>query len=131
VNTCEILKDAETIAVVGISSNSTKTSRNIARYLVKAGYRVVGVNPTCNEDELEGVKIYKNLRDIPHPVDIVDVFRRSEDIPALIADVIEIKPKALWLQSGIRNDEAVKPVADSRIIVIQDTCIFVAHSSCF
>ena len=129
-DTCEILKHADTIAVVGISSDSNKTSRSIAGYLAKAGYKVFGVNPNCKSTELEGIPIYKSLTDIPVPIDIINVFRRSGDIPDLIPDVLAVNPKVLWLQSGIRNDEAVKPVIDRGIIAIQDTCIFVEHSRC-
>ena len=127
---CEILKNAETIAVVGISTNPNKTSRNIARYLVSQGYKVVGVNPNCDSEELDGIKMFRNLQDIAGKIDIVDVFRRSEDIPGIIDDVLAIEPDVLWLQLGIRNDEAVKPVSDKGIKVVQDECIYVRHSHC-
>lgn len=130
-NNCEILKNAVTIAVVGISSNPDKTSRNIARYLVKSGYKVYGINPNSEGEDFDGIKIYASLRDINESIDIVDVFRKSQDIPDLIEDVLEIKPKVLWLQAGIRNDAAVKLVEEAGITTIQDTCIYVEHSGCF
>lgn len=130
-DTCKILEDARTIAVVGISSNPGKTSRNIARYLVKAGYEVFGVNPNHAGKEFGGIKIYENLEAIPGKIDIVDVFLRSEKINEIIDNVLAVKPKVLWLQLGIRNDEAVKPAEDAGITVIQDTCIYVEHSGCF
>ena len=130
-NICEILKDAETIAVVGISNNPSKTSRQIAAYLLHAGYNVVGVNPTIDENEIGRIKMFKSLLDIPHKVDNVNVFRRSEDIPELIPDVLKINPKVLWLQLGIYNHDAVKPATKKGITVIQDTCIYVEHSNCF
>lgn len=128
INKCEILKNSKTIAVFGISSNSDKTSREIAGYLKKNGYEVVGVNPTISE--AGDIDVYPSLKDIPFDIDIVDVFRRSEHIPDMIEDVLAKKPKVLWLQLGIRNDEAVKPVIDAGITTIQDTCIKVTHSHC-
>ncbi len=128
---CDILKNAGTIAVVGISTNPNKTSRNIARYLVSQGYKVVGVNPNCNSEELDGIQMFKSLKDVPVKIDIVNVFRRSEDIPDIIGGVLEVNPGVLWLQLGIKNDEAVKPVSDAGIKVVQDECIYVQHSHCF
>ncbi|PKL89123.1 MAG: CoA-binding protein [Ignavibacteriae bacterium HGW-Ignavibacteriae-2] len=130
-NYCEILKDAKTIAVVGLSTNPNKTSRNIARYLVAAGYKVYGVNPACKERELDGIPVFENLKEIPEKIDIVDVFRRSEDIPQIIPDVININPKVLWLQLGIKNDEAVKPISKKGITVVQDECIYIQHNNCY
>lgn len=125
---CDILKNTKKIAVYGISHDPSRTSREIAEYLVRNGFEVVGVNPSISD--ANGIKVYPNLRDIPFEVDVVDVFRRSEFIPELIDDVIAIKPKALWLQQGIRNDEAVKPVIDAGIETVQDTCIAVMNSLC-
>ncbi|MFZ1290801.1 MAG: CoA-binding protein [Melioribacteraceae bacterium] len=127
---CEILKNSKTIAVVGISSNPMRTSRNIADYLVRNGYNVVGVNPNRNFMDADGIKVYNSLREIPHKIDIVNVFRRSEDIPEIITDVNEIMPKVLWLQLGIRNDNAVQSCIENGITVVQDSCIKVEHSYC-
>lgn len=125
---CEILKNTKRIAVYGISHDPSRTSREIAEYLVRNGFEVVGVNPAISE--AGGIKVYPTLRDIPFEVDVVDVFRRSEFIPELIDDVIAIKPKVLWLQQGIRNDEAVQPVIAAGIKTVQDACIAVMHSLC-
>ncbi len=130
IDICEILKRSKTIAVVGISSNPMRTSRDIADYLVANGYDVVGVNPNKNFNDANGIKVYNSLLEIPHKIDIVNVFRRSEDIPFIIHDVLNIKPDYLWLQLGIRNDAAVKDVVEQGIQTIQDTCIKVAHSFC-
>jgi predicted CoA-binding protein len=127
---CEILKNSKTIAVVGISSNPMRTSRNIADYLVRNSYNVVGVNPNRNFNDADGIKVYNSLREIPHKIDIVNVFRRSEDIPEIITDVNEIMPKVLWLQLGIRNDNAVQSCIEKKITVVQDSCIKVEHSYC-
>ncbi|MCB0731148.1 MAG: CoA-binding protein [Ignavibacteriae bacterium] len=128
---CEILKTSKTIAVVGISSNPSRISRNIALYLLRNGYNVVGVNPNMNFNNADGIVVYNSLKEIPHKIDIVNVFRKSEDIPFIMDDVLEIMPKTLWLQLGIRNDDAVEKVLNKGVNVIQDSCIKVEHSFCF
>jgi len=130
IDTCKILKEATNIAVVGFSKNKSKTSRQIAMFLKSVGYQIFAVNPTIDEMEIEGVPVFKSLLEIKQRIDIVNVFRRSEDIPEIIEDVLAIKPKVLWLQLGIWNDAAVKPVKDSNITVIQDTCIYVEYNNC-
>jgi predicted CoA-binding protein len=127
---CEILREAKTIAVIGFSKNKSKTSRQIAMFLKSVGYEILAVNPTIDEKEIEGIKIFKSLSEIKAQIDIVNVFRRSEDIPEIIDDVLFKKPKVLWLQLGIRNDIAVQPVLTAGIKVIQDTCIYVEYNNC-
>lgn len=127
-DTCEILKSYKTIAVVGVSRNATRTSRMIVDYLLNAGYNVVGVNP--GKPQIDGLEVYASLKDIPYPIDIVDVFRKSEDIPQIIPDVLAVNPKVVWLQLGIRNDEAIKPCVAKGIIAIQDKCIKIEHGYC-
>lgn len=127
---CKILKEAKTIAVVGISRNADRTSRQIASALVNKGYKVYGVNPGADGKVFDGIQVYSSLNKIPEKIDIVDVFRRSEDIPQIMDSVLEVEPKVLWLQQGIRNDEAVKPAQEKGIDVIQDTCIAVMYSYC-
>ncbi len=122
----KILTDAETIAVVGISRNPRKTSREIADFLLEKGYQVVGVNPKF-EGKINNIDVYPSLADIPFEIDIVDVFRKSVDIPGIIDDILKKNPKTLWLQLGIKNDKAVKPVKDKGINVIQDSCIKVLY----
>jgi hypothetical protein len=125
---CEVLRNAKTIAVVGLSDNPNRISRQIAESLVDNGYKVVGVNPNIqNAGEIE---IYPNLASIPFPIDIVNVFRRSETIGELIPDILKVNPKTLWLQLGIRNDDAVKPVLSKGITTIQDKCIAVYYNMC-
>jgi predicted CoA-binding protein len=126
---CEIIKSAKTIAVFGISRDKYKTSRQIAEFLLSKDFKVVGVNPAT--PVIDGIPVYKSLKDIPFKIDIVDVFRRSEFIPDLIPDINEIKPKVLWLQLGIRNDEAISKLKDENIKVIQDACIAIQHNFCF
>lgn len=126
---CEILEKSKNIAVVGISSNPNRTSRIIADFLVRKGYKVVGVNP--GKPKIDGMDVYANIRDIPFSIDIVNVFRKPEDIPQVIPDVLAVNPKVLWLQLGIRNDEAVEPVIKKGIETIQDRCIKIEHGMCF
>ena len=125
---CDILKETKNIAVYGISSDPDKTSRSIARFLVEQGFNVVGINPALSE--VEGIKVYPKLTDVPIDIDLVDVFRRSEYIGDLIPDVLAKRPKVLWLQLGIRNNEAVKPAIDAGIDIIQDKCIYIEYKRC-
>ncbi len=128
-NLCEILKESKTIAVVGISGNPARTSRQIAEFLLRKGYKVVGVNPSI--ERAGEIEVYKSLTEVPFDIDIVDVFRRSEFIPDLIPDVLKKQPKTLWLQLGIYNDQAVRPVIEAGIETVQDTCIMVTYNACF
>ena len=126
--TCEILKEAKTIAVIGISNKPGRDSGRIALFLKDRGYNVMGVNPV--QKDFEGIKIYQKLTDIEQDIDIVDVFRNSNSIPDLIPDVLIKKPKVLWLQLGIKNDEAVKPAEEEGIQVIKDKCIAIEYNFC-
>ena len=126
--TCEILKETKTIAVVGISNKPGRDSGRIALFLKDRGYNVIGVHPV--QKNFEGIKIYQKLTDIEQDIDIVNVFRNSNSIPGLIPDVLIKKPKVLWLQLGIRNDEAVKPAEEEGIQVIQDKCIAIEYNFC-
>src|SRR3954468_25028920 len=100
----QLLTDATTIAMVGASSDPDKASHGIMRKLQHAGYRVIPVNP--HETEILGERSYPSLLDVPGRIDIVDVFRRAEDTPAIADDAVTIGAKALWLQTGIVSDEA-------------------------
>jgi len=121
----DILKKYKTVAVIGMSKNPEKDSNRIPAYLMKNGYRVVPVNPTA--DEILGTKSYKRLTDVPGEVDIVDVFRPSEDVPNYVQDVIQKKPKVFWEQLGIHNPEAEEKIAAAGIKVVYDRCMFVEH----
>lgn len=125
---CRILSEAKTIAVVGLSDNQDRTSRQIAELLVSKGYKVVGVNPMIKK--AGEIAVYPNLTAVPFDIDIVDVFRRSETIPEIIEDLLLKTPKTLWLQQGIRNDAAVKPIIEKGIYTIQDKCIAVYYNLC-
>ncbi len=128
INICKLLKNSKRIAVIGLSRNPDKISRIIAEFLIDKGYEVFGVNP--NFSEIDKIKVFPKLTDIPYDIDIVNVFRKSDDIPEIIPEVLEKNPKSLWLQQGIRNDMAVKPVVEKGILTIQDKCIMVYYNYC-
>src|SRR3989304_123936 len=102
-----ILKQTKTIAVVGLSDKPDRDSYQIASYLQQQGYRIIPVNPRVNE--VRGEKAYPSLRDVPDPVDVVDIFRRSEDVPPIVEDAIAIGAKVVWVQSGIVTQGAAPP----------------------
>ena len=122
----QLLTDAATIAMVGASSNPEKESHSIMQRLQKAGYRVIPVNP--RETEVLGERAYASLADVPGHVDIVDVFRRAEDTPGIADDAVKIGAKALWLQTGIVNEEAAARAKAGGLIVVMDACIGATHS---
>jgi predicted CoA-binding protein len=121
-----LLTDASTIALVGASSKPDKASYGIMRRLQRAGYRVIPVNP--HEAEVLGERSYPSLLDIPEPVDIVDVFRRPEDTPAIADEAVKIGAKALWLQTGIVNEDAATRASAGGLAVVMDACIAASHS---
>lgn len=121
----ELLREARTIAVVGASSKPERASHGVTQKLIAAGYRVLPVNPS--ETEILGLPAYRSLADVPGPVDVVDVFRRSEDTPAIADEAIAIGAKALWLQVGISSEEAAAKATAAGLTVVMDACIAVAH----
>ncbi|MGO9570949.1 MAG: CoA-binding protein [Desulfomonilaceae bacterium] len=115
----QLLTDLRTIAVVGISTDPRKDSHMVAAYLKKHGYRIIPVNPGA--DEVLGEKSYPDLRAIPEPVDIVDVFRRPEFLPEIAEQAVAIHAKVLWMQKGISNEEATRIARQGGLTVIEDT----------
>jgi predicted CoA-binding protein len=122
----ELLTNATTIAIVGASSNPDKASYGIMQKLQKAGYRVIPVNP--RETEILGERSYPSLIDVPERIDIVDVFRRAEDTPAIADDAVTIGAKALWLQTGITSEDAAARAKAGGLTVVMDLCIGATHS---
>jgi predicted CoA-binding protein len=122
----QLLTNASTIAMVGASSNPDRPSNGIMRKLKNAGYRVIPVNP--NETTVLGERAYASLADVPERIDIVDVFRRAEFTPAIAAEAVKVGAKALWLQSGVVNDEAAAKAEAGGLAVVMDACIGVMHS---
>ncbi len=121
----QVLRSAKTIAVVGLSSNPMRASHGVAEYLKGAGYRIIPVNP--NETEVLGEKAYARLEDVPGPVDIVDAFRRAEEVPAVAESAIRIGAKVLWMQLGIENAEAAEKARGAGLVVVEDSCLMVEH----
>src|ERR671929_480068 len=119
------------IAVVGVSKNEEKPSHQVPKYLVEHGYNVIPVNPTLSE--VLGRKAYPTIADIPEKVDIVDVFRKSEDIPAVINDALKKKDviKVFWMQLGIYNEDAEKKAKENGIDVVYNRCMLVEHERLF
>ena len=122
----QLLVQAKTIAIVGASSNPERASYDIMQQLQRVGYRVIPVNP--REAEILGERSFASLAEIGEPVDIVDVFRRPEDTPAIADEAVAIGAKALWLQTGIANDEAAVRAEAGGLKVVMDTCIAATHS---
>lgn len=121
----DILKKYKTIAVIGMSKNPEKDAYRIPDYLMKNGYTVIPVNPSA--DEILGQKSYKRLSEVPGPVDIVDIFRPSDDIPNYVSDIIEKKPKVVWEQLGIHNADAEEKITAVGIKVVYDRCMYQEH----
>ena len=124
-----VLRNNRMIAVVGLSANWYRPSYFAAKYMQEHGYRVIPVNPMYAE--VLGEKCYKSLRDIPEKVDIVDCFRKSEEIPALAADAIAIGAKVLWMQLGVRNAEARTKAEAAGLEVVEDHCVKIEHARLF
>ncbi len=121
----QILRGVKTIAVVGLSSNPMRASYGVAEYLKTAGYRIIPVNP--NETEVLGEKAYARLEDIPEQVDVVDVFRRAEEVPAVAESAIRIGAKVLWMQLGIENAGAAEKAREAGLVVVENACLLVEH----
>ena len=115
-----LFETVRTIAVVGCSPRPERAGHYVARYLQELGYRIIPVNP--GQSEILGEKCYASLRDIPEPVDMVDCFRRAEDIPPVVEDAIAIGAKFVWMQLGIVNEEAAQRAMATGIEVVMDRC---------
>ncbi|KPL01611.1 MAG: CoA-binding protein [candidate division Zixibacteria bacterium SM23_73_2] len=121
----DILTQATTIAVVGLSTNLSRASFRIANYLKRRNYRIIPVNPKY--PQILGEKPYAKLADVSEKVDIVDIFRRPEHIMPIVEDAIQIKAKVVWMQEGISNPQAAKKAMESGITVLMDRCIYKEH----
>ena len=121
----EILKKYKTIAVVGLSSNAMRPSYGVTEYMQSAGYRIIPVNP--NETEVLGEKSYAQLEDVQEKIEIVNVFRRAENVPPVVESAIRIGAKVVWMQLGIENEEAAAKARAAGLAVVEDACILVEH----
>jgi predicted CoA-binding protein len=117
-----ILRDVNTIAMVGASTNWNRPSYFAMKYLQEKGFRVIPVNPRSAGEELLGEKVYASLKDIPEPVDMVDIFQRADRVPAVVEEAIEIGAKIVWMQLTVRHDEAAKTAEEAGLTVIMDRC---------
>jgi uncharacterized protein len=121
----EILLSAKTVASVGLSANQEKESYWIAAYLKEQGYRIIPVNPTATE--ILGEKAYPDLSSLPDRVDVVQVFRKPEDVPPVVEEAIKVGAKVVWMQEGIRHEEAAKKAREAGLQVIMDACMRATH----
>jgi predicted CoA-binding protein len=121
----EILKNYKSIAVVGLSSNPARPSFEVTEYMQSVGYRIIPVNP--NEREVLGEKSYARLEDVPGKIEIVDVFRRAEDVPPVVESAIAVGAKVVWMQLGIENAEAAQRARAAGLVAVEDACILVEH----
>ena len=124
----DLLKSSRTVAVVGLSDRPYRTSRSIAGFLQGSGFRIFPVNPELKGPVL-GEEPYGLVEEIPEPVDIVDVFRRSEKVMPTARDAVAAGAKALWMQSGVVNEEAASYARENGLTVVMDRCIMVDYAS--
>ena len=120
-----LLEQSRTIAIVGLSPDEQRASHGVARYLQAHGYRIVPVNPRCTE--VLGERCYASLEEIPFPVDVVDVFRRSEEVLPIARSAVAIGARCLWQQLGVVNTEADAIATANGLVSVMDRCIKVDH----
>lgn len=121
----ELLNDAKTIAVVGLSSDATRASYSVSRYMQSQGYRIIPVNP--NETSVLGEKAYPVLEDVPDKVDVVDIFRRSDEAGRHVDEAIRLGVRAVWLQEGVIDEQAARRAHEAGLAVVMDRCILKEH----
>lgn len=119
---CALLKSIKTIAVVGLSPNATRPSYGVSKAMQEFGFRVIPVHPAAQE--ILGEKVYPSLKDIPHPVDLVDVFRSAEFIDGVVDECLALGVKAIWIQEGIVNEAAAARALAGGMTVVMDRCIY-------
>lgn len=122
----QIIQNAESVALVGVSANPIRSSNFVAAYLVRTPFRTYPVNPAY--EEVLGKETYPSLADLPEVPDIVDIFRRRDAIPEVVDQAIEIGAKVVWFQLGLRHDEAARKAADAGLKVVQDRCLKIEHA---
>jgi predicted CoA-binding protein len=125
----DLLESSKVIAVVGLSSRTSRPSYGVSRYMQSAGYRIIPVNP--GETEILGERCYARLEDIPEHVDIVNIFRRPEAVPEIVESAIRIAARAIWMQEGVENEAAAARAREAGLFVVMDRCIFKDHHARF
>jgi predicted CoA-binding protein len=123
----ELLKNARTIAVVGLSDSPMRTSYGVSKYMQAQGYKIIPVNPQI--DASLGEKSYVSLSEIPEKIDLVNVFRRPEHVPEVVDEAIRLKLPAIWLQEGVIHEAAAKKARKAGIFVVMDRCIYKEHAA--
>ncbi len=125
----DILKSVHTVACVGVSSNPEKPSYGIFQYLTEAGYQIVPVNPTA--PDIMGRPSYPDVSSIPQKIDVVQVFRKPEDVPPVVEQAIQAGAKVVWMQEGIVNEQAAKQAEAAGLKVVMDRCMMKTHQRLF
>jgi predicted CoA-binding protein len=121
----DILKESRVIAVVGLSANPEKASYRVAAYLKSCGYKIIPVNP--GENDILGEHCHASLSSIPEKVDVVDIFRRAEDVPTVVEEAIGIRARTVWMQLGIVNEAAAEKARRAGLTVVMNACLMVEH----
>lgn len=120
-----ILKNYRVVAVVGLSSDPARPSYRVAEYLQEHGYRIIPVNPSCQN--ILGEKCYPSLKEIPFPVEVVDIFRKVDAIPAIVEEAIQVRAKAVWMQLELVEPESAQKAREAGLQVVMDHCLKVEH----
>ncbi len=121
----EILNSSRVVAIVGLSANPDRPSYMVASYLKENGYKIIPVNPSVGE--VLGEVCYPDISSIPEPVDVVDIFRRSEEVPAIVEEAIKIEVRSVWMQEGVINEEAAARAKEAGLTVVMDKCMLKEH----
>jgi predicted CoA-binding protein len=121
-----VLRNSKTIAVVGLSNNRMRASYGVSEYMQSAGYKIIPVNP--QETEVLGEPCYATLDQVPGPIDIVDIFRRSEFVPDIVEAAIRKGAQTVWMQEGVIHEEAAKRAREHGLTVVMDRCILKEHA---
>jgi len=122
-----ILRGCRVVAVVGLSPDPGRPSHQVACYLQEHGYRIVPVNPACSQ--VLGEQCYPSLKDIPFPIDVVDIFRKAEAIPALVEEAIRVKARVVWMQLGLEHEEAARRAREHGLQVVMNRCMKIEHEA--
>lgn len=121
-----IIRSSRSVALVGVSANPIRSSNFVASYLIRTDFVTFPVNPMY--DEVLGMRCYPSLADLPETPDIVDIFRREDQIPGVVEEAIAVGAKVVWFQLGLRNDEAARMALDAGLAVVQDRCLKIEHA---
>ena len=121
-----ILKSYHTIAVVGLSPEPDRASHQVAAYLQSHGYRIIPVNPQCRE--VLGETCYASLKDIPEPVEVVDIFRKAEAIPGIVEEAVAVGARVIWMQLGLESSEAAAKARSAGLKVVMNRCMKIEHA---